>query len=155
MIHEEAFAARQELLKEKKEKAAEMLAVRDEIRSINEIQKKEQDEENKKKIVEVHEIKEGVIKAKAKIVETKTRMANEMHTETLAMMERAQKEAEEERIRKSQLIQQIRIFEKSIPTRESLAKDLDLTETSGIGLLGEMSILEVSIKENIFDASSS
>ena len=62
-----------------------------------------------------------------------------------ALKDKVAREAEEERARKVELIQQIRLLERSIPSVGSCVKTLDLTETSNSGLLGEMSIVEVSL----------
>eukprot|EP00842_Homolaphlyctis_polyrhiza_P004117 jgi/Hompol1/4706/HPOL_002296-RA len=142
MVHEEAYVARQDKIKENREKAVEVLAAKEENKAVSEAQKRDIDEQNKKKIEEVHVIKEGIIKAKAKVIEDKTQIAAEVIKESQALLEQAQREAEEERARKSELIQQIRLLEKSIPSVGTVQKDVDLTETSGIGLLGEMSIIE-------------
>eukprot|EP00842_Homolaphlyctis_polyrhiza_P004123 jgi/Hompol1/4711/HPOL_002301-RA len=143
MVHEEAYVARQDKIKENREKAVEVLAAKEENKAVSEAQKRDIDEQNKKKIEEVHVIKEGIIKAKAKVIEDKTQIAAEVIKESQALLEQAQREAEEERARKSELIQQIRLLEKSIPSVGTVQKDVDLTETSGIGLLGEMSIIEL------------
>ena len=47
----------------------------------------------------------------------------------------------EELERKAQLIQQIRLIE--LAQNKMPVKDIDLTESSGLGLLGEMSVAEV------------
>nr|KAJ3422994.1 hypothetical protein HK105_004953 [Polyrhizophydium stewartii] len=143
MVHEDAYIARQDKIKENREKAAEVLAVKDEIKTISELQRRELEEENKKKIEEVHEIKDGIVKAKAKMLDDKSKMATEVILESQRLLEIAQREAEEERARKTELIQQIRLLEKSIPPVGTFQKDVDLTETSGIGLLGEMSVVEL------------
>ena len=67
-----------------------------------------------------------------------------MSLEYQAQKERAAREAEEELARKAELIKQIRLLEKSIPGIGSTSKKIDLTETSGAGILGEMSIVEVT-----------
>ncbi|KAI8926288.1 hypothetical protein BC831DRAFT_457236 [Entophlyctis helioformis] len=143
MTHEEAYVARQEKVKENREKAAEVQAVREEIKTISEIQRKEQEEDNKRKIDEVHVIKEGIFKAKARVIDEKSRIAAEVILENQLLQEQAAREAEEERARKTEIIQQIRLLEKSIPPVGTYQKDVDLTETSGIGLLGEMSVIEL------------
>ena len=61
------------------------------------------------------------------------------------LKEQAAKQQEGERIRKVELIAQIRLLERNAPPHGSIAKAIDLTETAGFGLLGEMSVLEVSI----------
>jgi hypothetical protein len=68
-----------------------------------------------------------------------------MALEYQAQKEKAAKEAEEELSRKAELIKQIRLLEKSLPAIGSNIKKVDLTETSGSGILGEMSIAEVRL----------
>jgi hypothetical protein len=72
------------------------------------------------------------------------RVAAEMALEYQAQREQAAKEAEEELARKAELIKQIRLLERNIPGIGKISKNIDLTETSGCGILGEMSIVEVS-----------
>lgn len=65
-----------------------------------------------------------------------------MISENQILKENALKDAEEERIRKTELIQQIKMLERSLPALTA-QKAVDLTETPGFGLLSEMSIVEV------------
>ena len=69
-----------------------------------------------------------------------------MAIEYQAQREKAAKEAEEELARRAELIKQIRLLERSIPGIGSTNKKIDLTETSGCGILGEMSIVEVKFR---------
>jgi hypothetical protein len=65
----------------------------------------------------------------------------EINLESKILKQKKQQEDKEEMERKIQLINQIRSIEKKgAPTQQ---KEVDLTETSGFGLLGEMSIIEV------------
>jgi hypothetical protein len=123
-----------------RERVAEVQADKEVMKVVSEKLKKDIEAENKKKIEKVQEIKEGIQEARAKIIEDNIKNAAEMMIEYEAQKERAAKEAEEELARKAELIKQIRLLEKSIP---SISKKIDLTETSGLGILGEMSILEV------------
>ena len=84
-----------------------------------------------------------------------------MALEYQAQKERAAKEAEEELARKAELIKQIRLLEKNISGLNAASRKVDLTETSGAGILGEMSVIEIPISleknsENflIFNAKS-
>lgn len=64
LLHEEAVLARIEKLKENKDKAASVIQAKEEIKALNQELKKELEEENRKKIDEVKQIKEAAIKAK-------------------------------------------------------------------------------------------
>jgi hypothetical protein len=59
------------------------------------------------------------------------------------MQMQIQQEQKEELERKALLIQQIRLLELS--QIKTASKEVDLTQSSGLGLLGEMSIAEVSL----------
>jgi hypothetical protein len=72
-------------------------------------------------------------------------IASEMALEYQAQKEQAAKEAEEELARKAELIKQIRLLEKNISGLSAASRKVDLTETSGAGILGEMSVIEVSL----------
>ncbi|EGF81837.1 hypothetical protein BATDEDRAFT_23491 [Batrachochytrium dendrobatidis JAM81] len=143
MTHEDAYVAKQEIIKDNRVKVIEVLALKNEIKVLSQSRRKAQENENKKKIEGVHEIKQGIIKARTKVVEDNTKIAAKVAQESELLLEQAHCRAEEERIRKIELIQQIRLLEKSVPPVGTLQKDVDLTETSGIGLLGEMSIVEL------------
>ncbi|KAJ3314721.1 Intraflagellar transport protein 80 [Boothiomyces sp. JEL0838] len=140
LLHEEAVLARIEKLKENKDKAASVIQAKEEIKALNQELKKELEEENRKKIDEVKQIKEAAIKAKQISSKEKLKKAAQLSKEKKQLQEDAQRRANEERARKSQLIQQIRMLEKKGNT---FSREVDLSETSGYGLLGEMSIVEL------------
>ena len=112
--------------------------------------KKVQKEENKRRIQEVQEITENIKLVKAKISTENKQKAFEMQAENEVRKVRATREAEEELARKAELIRQIRLLEKAIPPVGSVNKIIDLTETSGLGLLGEMSVVEVRRRPSRF-----
>ncbi|KAJ3288083.1 hypothetical protein HK104_008340 [Borealophlyctis nickersoniae] len=143
LLHEDTFVARQELLKENRVRVAELQAEKEILKVQAEAARREHDEENRKKIEEVHEIQESIQKAKVKVVEENSKKAADLSLENKLLREKAQREAEEEWERKVELITQIRLLEKSIPPVGSYVKTVDLAETSGIGLLGEMSVVEL------------
>ncbi|KAH9268660.1 hypothetical protein BASA84_000088 [Batrachochytrium salamandrivorans] len=143
LVHEDIYVARQEIVKENRDKAIEVHALKEEIKSISDQQKRLKDEENKKKIEDVHEIKLGIIRAKTRVIEDNTKIASEIAHAHQILLQKARREEEEEHARKTELIQQIRLVERSIPPVGSIQRGIDLTETSGIGLLGEMSIVEL------------
>ena len=105
--------------------------------------KREKDLENKKLIEAVQIAKEGAIKAKERIIQENIQVVSQLSHEMQERHLKAKKEAQEERLRKTEIIHQIKLLEKNIPAVGTYVKDVDLTETSGFGLLGEMSVLEL------------
>jgi hypothetical protein len=146
LLHEETFLARQEQLKHNKyriltrEKALEVTKEKQEMKQISAELKKEVEESNKVKIAEVNQIKEQAVIAKKQILKEKLKQAQEMTKEKEELLKQKQKEMELEKQRKIELIQQIKLLEKKSGTYQ---KEVDLTESSGFGLLGEMSIIEL------------
>ncbi|KAJ2996368.1 hypothetical protein HDV02_006579 [Globomyces sp. JEL0801] len=143
LLHEEAYLSRQRKILENKEKAAEVMATQEEIKEQAEEWKQEQIKYQKKIIESVQQSKEGIAKAKEALAKEKSKQASKVSKEKKALQEQMQKEAEKERARKVELIQQIRLLEKKGP---ALHKEIDLTESSGFGLLGEMSVIELREK---------
>ena len=74
-------------------------------------------------------------------------IASEMNLHFQAQKEQKALELEQEFARKAELIKQIRLLEKALPSPGTIIKKIDLTETSGLGILGEMSILEVNLHD--------
>jgi glucan-binding YG repeat protein len=144
LLHEETFVAKQEKMKENQSLVLEVKSEKETWKYIATQSKMEQALSNKKKIEEVHEIEENVKGAKEKVVQENQKKVAEVVMENHVLKERLQREAEEELARKTELIQQIRLLERNVPAVGTYIKNLDLTETSGLGLLGEMSITEVS-----------
>ncbi|KAJ3195521.1 hypothetical protein HK101_011885 [Irineochytrium annulatum] len=143
LLHEEALEAKQDRIRQNQEIVKEAKSESEALKEIAEAAKKNQDEENRKKIEGVHDIQEGVQKAKIKVVSENQRKAADMLLENQALREKAQREADEELARKAELIQQIRLLERSVAPVGSYVKSVDPTETAGLGLLGEMSTLEL------------
>ncbi|KAJ3125809.1 hypothetical protein HK098_008197 [Nowakowskiella sp. JEL0407] len=143
LIHEDAIVAKYMKLKQNRENAE---VIKEESEQLKEKKTTEiilTQEENKKKKNKVLEGYENVVKAKQEVAQTNNQKAAELTAESLRLREKAMREAEEERLRKIELIQQIRILERSIPSVGSTIKIVDLTETAGFGILGEMSIVEL------------
>ncbi|KAJ3310173.1 hypothetical protein HDU76_003437 [Blyttiomyces sp. JEL0837] len=143
LSHEETYIARQELVRERKGLVKEVKIEKEVLKTKSEATKKEIEELNRQKIDIVHEIQEGVQRAKVKVASEKLKKAVDVATENQMLKEKAAREADEERARKVELIQQIRLLERSIPSVGTYVKTVDLTETSKVGLLSEMSILEL------------
>ncbi|KAJ3216153.1 hypothetical protein HDU67_009880 [Dinochytrium kinnereticum] len=134
LLHEEAVEAKLDMIREKQGKVKEIKEEASALKEIAEVSKKHVEEENRRKIDDIHEIQENVIRAKLKVTSEKQRKAADVSLESQVLKEKAQREAEEDRIRKAELIQQIRLLEKSILPVGSYVKTIDPTETSGLGL---------------------
>lgn len=119
------------------------MAEKIEYKSFADERKKEKLQENLKKIEDVHLIKENAIKAKESVTREKIKNTAAIINENRELQKVAHQQQEEELARKVQLIQQIRLLENAITLNKQIPKEIDLTETSGLGLLGEMSIMEV------------
>ncbi|KAJ3142239.1 hypothetical protein HDU90_004512 [Geranomyces variabilis] len=154
LIHEDAFEAKQELLKENRqvakrpaasriERAAEILAERITLRAAGEAERKEQEEENRKRVGEIQGMAEEIHKAKLKVTENNLRIAAEITQQTKQLREQAIAEQAAEHARKAELIAEIRQLERSIPSVGTIVKLVDPTETSNLGLLSEMSVAEL------------
>ncbi|KAJ3223033.1 hypothetical protein HDU81_009456 [Chytriomyces hyalinus] len=115
LVHEDSFLARQEKQQENKGIVVEMKEEKQVFRHLSEQARRELEWENKRKIEDVHEIMESVVRAKEKVVLVKQKKAADVVNETQFLMEKAQREAAEELSRKMELIQQIRLLEKAIP----------------------------------------
>ncbi|KAJ3164778.1 hypothetical protein HDU88_004990 [Geranomyces variabilis] len=162
LIHEDAFEAKQELLKEnrqvakrpaasREERAAEILAERITLRAAGEAERKEQEEENRKRVGEIQSMAEEIQMAKLKVTENNLRIAltvilnaaAEITQQTKQLREQAIAEQAAEHARKAELIAEIRQLERSIPSVGTIVKLVDPTETSNLGLLSEMSVAEL------------
>ncbi|KAJ3180645.1 hypothetical protein HDU87_001758 [Geranomyces variabilis] len=143
LIHEDAFEAKQELLKENRERAAKILAERITLRAAGESERKEQEEENRKRVEEIQGMAEEIQQAKLKVTENNLRIAAEITQQTKQLREQAIAEQAAEHARKAELIAEIRQLERSIPSVGTIVKLVDPTETSNLGLLSEMSVAEL------------
>ncbi|KAI9315787.1 hypothetical protein DFJ73DRAFT_384656 [Zopfochytrium polystomum] len=143
LLHEEALQARKDKERDNHEVVDQVKQTKRQLRDQAEEARKELEEENRKKIEEVHEVKEYVAAARDRVVEENVRKAMDVALENQVLKEKRDREAEEELARKAELIQQIRLLERSIPPVGTAVRKLDLTETSQSGLLSEMSIMEL------------
>jgi hypothetical protein len=85
-------------------------------------------------------------KVQQKILDDRREQAADMDRESEERWQQRERELAEERARKAELIKQIRAMEQAALANIHLMKEtkqLDLTETSGISLLTEMSIVEL------------
>ncbi|TPX55334.1 hypothetical protein PhCBS80983_g05403 [Powellomyces hirtus] len=143
LIHEDAYEAKQDLLKENRERAAEILAERETLRAAAEVARKEQEEENRKRVDAIQGMQGEIQKAKMKVVADNSRKAADITQQTIRLRQQAAQEQEAELARKAELIAQIRLLERSMPSVGTVIKVIDPTETSNLGLLSEMSVTEL------------
>ncbi|KAI8826647.1 uncharacterized protein EV422DRAFT_490892 [Fimicolochytrium jonesii] len=143
LMREEAYIAKQDLLKENRERAQDLMAERETLRATAQASRKELEEENRKKVEEIQGMQEDIQKAKKKVMDDNLRKAADITHQTAHLRTLALKAQEEELARKSLLIAQIRQLERSIPSVGSIVKFVDPTETSHVGLLSEMSVTEL------------
>eukprot|EP00762_Andalucia_godoyi_P003890 ANDGO_05594.mRNA.1 Cilia- and flagella-associated protein 99 len=115
-------------------------------KEMNELKKKQQMEVIDKKIA-AEELKQLLAEKRAealrKVQEEKEREAEKIRIERREAEIRIAEELEAERQRKENLIRQIRALEKVPSASSRIAKVFDPTESSGIGLLDEMSLAEL------------
>ncbi|XP_048746948.2 cilia- and flagella-associated protein 99-like isoform X2 [Ostrea edulis] len=147
LSHEEAILARQDLILENKQK----------VKSMKEETKKMMQEYLQKKFSEEKEIRQLVEdtmqghknakEATKKLQEYKRKIVQDVNEESKELMKQALEEAEEEMRRRMELIHQIRAME-AVPIIRQ--KFVDLTATSGHGLLSEMSIAELRERLSLF-----
>ncbi|XP_041371252.1 cilia- and flagella-associated protein 99-like isoform X2 [Gigantopelta aegis] len=140
LSHEEAILARQNVVMENKKTVQ---AMKEETQRMMKeyFEKKFQEEQEIKQLLEnTMQGHKNAKEAKKKLQEYNQRIVQEVNEESRELMKRALEEAEADMRRKMELIQQIRAME-AVPVMRQ--KFVDLTATSGQGLLSEMSIAEL------------
>ncbi|KAJ3018323.1 hypothetical protein HKX48_002961 [Thoreauomyces humboldtii] len=150
LIHEDAFEAKQELLKENRERAAEILAERESLRTMAEATRKEQDAENRKRWDAIQGMQGEIEKAKKKVMDDNARKAAETTQQTHNLRAEAETLRLADLARKLDLIAQIRLLEQRVPSVGTVVKLVDPTETAHLGLLSEMSVAE--LQERLLNA---
>ncbi|CAH1785078.1 unnamed protein product, partial [Owenia fusiformis] len=140
LSHEEAILARQNLIKDNKQKVTDMKEEAKEMMQEYLKQRLEEEKEMRKLVENILEGHENAKESKKRLQSYKQKIVQEVNEESRELMRQALEEAEREMQRKVELIQQIRAME-SIPVVRF--KMLDLTNTAGHGLLSEMSIAEL------------
>jgi hypothetical protein len=145
LLHEESHLAKIERVKENREIAAQIAAETQDNLKAKQIQKLQEHELKKKLVEQIQEVQIGVQQAKEKVKEQKLQNVQEIAKEKARMLEIAQLKAEEELQRKHEIIQQIRQLERQNGENRH-TKDIKLEQSSGVGLLGEMSILDLQLR---------
>ncbi|XP_066574401.1 cilia- and flagella-associated protein 99 [Amia ocellicauda] len=138
--HEEAVLARHRIMQRnqarahlKKQETAELMRRYAE-------QRLEEEKEMRELVEQVVEGHKNTKVAKMRLQEYKQRIVQEVSEQSHEMLRQALEEAQAELSRKFELIREIRALEAVPPIRH---KFVDLTETGGYALLGEMSLLEL------------
>ncbi|XP_028391310.1 cilia- and flagella-associated protein 99-like [Dendronephthya gigantea] len=140
LSYEEAIMARQNLIRENQSKVAE---IKEETREMIKeyLEKKFKEEQDMRRLVEeTMQGHQNTKESRKRLQNYKQKLVQEVNKESREIMKRALEEAEEEMRQKVSLIAKIKAIE-SVPVIRF--KYVDLTETSGAGLLNEMSIAEL------------
>lgn len=87
----------------------------------------------------MHEIQGAILDAKKQVALEKKQITREIQLESQRLAKIAKDIQEKEQRQRQELIQSIRLLEQKVEK----PKIIDKTETSGLGLLGEMSLLEL------------
>jgi len=137
---EDAILARHNLIKENKQKVSEIKKETKEMMDKYLQEKLTKDNEMRNLVQQIMEDTKNAKEAGVRLKEYKRKIVQEFNEENQSLMKAALEEAEEEMRQKVALIAKIRAIE-SVPIMRF--KYVDLTETSGAGLLGEMSVAEL------------
>ncbi|KAH0624407.1 hypothetical protein JD844_031816 [Phrynosoma platyrhinos] len=140
LSYEEAILARQNCIRENQKKAEQKREKKEKMshecaeRDLQELK------ERKKTVQQVTEARKNVKQARVKLQKYKRQIVQEVSEESQQILLQTLKEEEEKIKKRCELIQQIRAIE-YLPVFKS--KFVDLTQTPGHGVLGEMSIVEL------------
>ncbi|KAL9982729.1 hypothetical protein ACROYT_G004813 [Oculina patagonica] len=140
LSYEEAILARQTMIRENQQRVME---IKEETRDMMQkhFERKTKEREEMRNLVEQTMMEhENTKEARKKLQEYKQKLVQEVSKESQELMRIALEEAEEEMRQRVALIAKIRAIE-SVPVIRF--KHVDITESSGAGLLSEMSIAEL------------
>ncbi|NXI10681.1 CFA99 protein, partial [Irena cyanogastra] len=140
LSYEEAVLAHQNVTQENKKKADLLREEKAELMHLYAEKCLQEQKEMKELVEQVMEGHKNVKQVKAKIQEYKQQIVQRVCEESGELLRQALEEKEDKNRKRYELIQQIRAIE-SIPSIRH--KFVDLTETGGHGLFGEMSIVEL------------
>ncbi|NXI29129.1 CFA99 protein, partial [Sterrhoptilus dennistouni] len=140
LSYEEAVLAHQNVIQENKKKADLLREEKAELMHLYTEKRLQEQKEIKELVEQVMEGHKNVKQAKAKIQEYKQQIVQQVCEESGELLRQALEEKEDENRKRYELIQQIRAIESTPSIRH---KFVDLTETGGHGLFGEMSIVEL------------
>ncbi|NXR22069.1 CFA99 protein, partial [Cinclus mexicanus] len=140
LSYEEAVIAHQNVIQENKKKADLLREEKAELMHLYAEKRLQEQKEIKQLVEQVMEGHKNVKQVKAKIQEYKQQIVQQVCEESGELLRQALEEKEDQNRKRYELIQQIRAIE-SVPSIRH--KFVDLTETGGHGLFGEMSIVEL------------
>ncbi|NXT11323.1 CFA99 protein, partial [Prunella fulvescens] len=140
LSYEEAVLAHQNVIQENKKRADLLREEKAELMHLYAEKRLQEQKEMKELVEQVMEGHKNVKQAKAKIQEYKQQIVQQVCEESEELLRQALEEKEEKNRKRYELIQQIRAIESTPSIRH---KFVDLTETGGHGLFGEMSIVEL------------
>lgn len=140
--HEEAVIAKKKLQDENKKKYEEFIKERESWNEEIEKWKKIETEKNRKQVEKLSMIELNLLQARNGVAVKKRETADKLKKESEAMLSKAMKEKQEELERRINMIKEIKILA-LIAKKAKLPKIIDLTETSGLGFLCEMSMAEL------------
>ncbi|RLW09162.1 hypothetical protein DV515_00002996 [Chloebia gouldiae] len=140
LSYEEAVLAHQSVIQENKKKADLLREEKTELMHLYAEKRLQEQKEMKELVEQVMEGHKNVKQVKAKIQEYKQQIVQQVCEESEELLRQALAEKEDKNRKRYELIQQIRALESAPSIRH---KFVDLTETGGHGLFGEMSIVEL------------
>ncbi|NXC97161.1 CFA99 protein, partial [Certhia familiaris] len=140
LSYEEAVLAHQNVIQENKKKADLLREEKAELMHLYAEKRLQEQKEIKELVEQVMEGHKNVKQVKAKTQEYKQQIVQQVSEESGELLRQALEEKEERNRKRYELIQQIRALESAPSIRH---KFIDLTETGGHGLFGEMSIVEL------------
>ncbi|XP_033069393.1 cilia- and flagella-associated protein 99 isoform X2 [Trachypithecus francoisi] len=150
LSHEEAVLARQSLMQENKQRVEQQKEQMAKLMLQHAERQLREDRSRKELVEQVIEGQKNVKAAQTKLAKGRRQTVQEVIEESRGLLRRRAQAAQEEQWRRCELISQLRALETQ-PTRKG--KLVDLTQTPGYGLEGEMSIVELRerlalLKEN-------
>uniref|UniRef100_A0A2K6BL90 Cilia and flagella associated protein 99 n=1 Tax=Macaca nemestrina TaxID=9545 RepID=A0A2K6BL90_MACNE len=150
LSHEEAVLARQSLMQENKQRVEQQKEQMAKLMLQHAETRLREDRSRKQLVEQVIEGQKNVKAAQTKLTKGRRQTVQEVIEESRGLLRRRAQAAQEEQRRRCELISQLRALETQ-PTRKG--KLVDLTQTPGYGLEGEMSIVELRerlalLKEN-------
>ncbi|XP_014121558.2 cilia- and flagella-associated protein 99 isoform X2 [Zonotrichia albicollis] len=140
LSYEEAVLAHQNVTQENKKKADLLREEKAELMHLCAEKRLQEQKEMKELVEQVMEGHKNVKQVKEKIQEYKQQIVQQVCEESGELLRQALEEQEEKNRKRYELIQQIRALESAPSIRH---KFVDLTETGGHGLFGEMSVVEL------------
>ncbi|NWV12160.1 CFA99 protein, partial [Ptilonorhynchus violaceus] len=140
LSHEEAVLAHQNVIQENKKKAGLLREEKAELMHQYAEKRLQEQKEMKELVEQVVEGHKNVKQVKTKLQEYKQQIVQQVCEESGELLRQALEEEEDKYKKRYELIQQIRAIESTPSIRH---KFVDLTETGGHGLFGEMSIVEL------------